>query len=127
MELTANGRALVVTMLFRLLFGGYIVAKDQYDFNDIDSAVTVLAIYVLLAIFVTLFLSGRRYGLVGVAGLEGIFIVLNTAFIVASLGQVADAGMHDPRANLWTTLLRYLFSLLTLLFSIRAYRETGKP
>ena len=127
MELTANGRALVVTMLFRLLFGGYIIGKDQYDFNDVESALTVLLIYALLAIFVTLFLSGRRYGLVGVMGLESIFIVLNSVFIIVSLFQVADAGMHDPQANLWTTLLRYLFSVLTLVFSIRAYKETQKP
>jgi hypothetical protein len=40
-----------------------------------------------------------------------------------TLGQIADAGLHDPLANWWATLLMYLFSLLTLIFAIRAYRE----
>jgi len=34
-----------------------------------------------------------------------------------------DAGAHDPLANWWATLLRYPFFLLTLIFSIRIYRE----
>jgi hypothetical protein len=123
MELTGNGKALVVTLLFRLLFGGYLVGMDQYRFNDVESALTVLLIYLLLGIFATLFLSGRRYGLVGIIGLEVVFIILNSVFIIATLGQTADAGMHDPVANWWATLLRYMFSILTLILSIRVYRE----
>jgi hypothetical protein len=124
MDLTWNGKALVVTLLFRLLFGGYVVGMDQYLFNDVESALTVLVIYVLLGIFVTLFLLGKRFGLIGVISLEGIFIILNSVFILVTLGQIADAGMHDPLSNWWATLIRYLFSILTLIFSIRAYRET---
>ena len=124
MQLTWNGKALVVTLLFRLLFGGYVVGMDQYHFNDIDSAFTVLLIYAMLAIFTTLFLYGKRYGLVGVIVLEGIFVILNSVFLVLTLGQITDAGMHNPVDNWWATLLRYLFSLLTLTFSIRAYKET---
>ena len=124
MGLTWNGKALVVTLLFRLLFGGYVVGMDQYLFNDVESALTVLVIYVLIGIFVTLFLLGKRFGLIGVIGLESIFIILNSVFIILTLGQITDAGMHDPLSNWWTTLIRYLFSLLTLVFSIRAYRET---
>ena len=123
MGLTGSGKALVVTLLFRLLFGGYLVGMDQYRFNDIESALTVLLIYVLLGIFAALFLLGKRYGLIGVIGLEVIFIILNSIFIIVTLGQIADAGLHDPLANWWATLLRYLFSLLTLIFSIRVYRE----
>jgi len=124
MELTGSGTALVVTLLFRLLFGGYLVGMDQYRFNDIESALTVLLIYVLLGIFAALFLLGKRYGLIGVMGLEVIFIILNSIFIIVTLGQTTDAGLHDPLANWWATLLRYLFSLLTLIFSIRVYRKT---
>jgi hypothetical protein len=123
MELSGNGKALVVTLLFRLVFGGYLIGMDQYRFNDTESALTVLVIYILLGVFATLFLLGKRYGLVGIIGLEAIFIVLNSVFIIVSLSQAADAGMHDPVANWWATLLRYLFSILTLVFSIRAYRE----
>ena len=124
MELTWNGKALVVTLLFRLLFGGYVVGMDQYHFNDVESALTVLLIYGLIGIFVTLFLLGKRAGLKGVIVLETIFIVMQSIFTIAALGQVADAGLHDPLANWWATLLMYLFSLLTLTFSIRIYRET---
>ena len=99
------------------------MGMDQYLFNDVESALTVLVIYVLIGIFVALFLLGKRFGLLGVIGLESIFIVLNSVFLVLTLGQIADAGLHDPLSNWWTTLLRYTFSILTLVFSIRAYRE----
>jgi len=123
-ELTWNGKALVVTLLFRLLFGGYVAGMDQYLFNDVESALTVLLIYGLIGIFATLFLFGNRIGLKGVIVLESIFIIMQSIFTIATLGQVADAGLHDPLSNWWATLLMYLFSLLTLTFSIRAYRET---
>ena len=123
MELTWNGKALVVTLFFRLLFGGYLIGLDQYSFNDVESALTVLLIYGLIAIFAALFLSGIRRGLIGIIGLDVIFIILQSLFIIVTLGQIADAGLHDPLANWWATLLMYLFSLLTLIFSVRAYRE----
>ena len=124
MELTGNGKALVITLLFRLLFGGYVVAMDQYHFNDFESAVTVLVIYALLGIFLSMFLLGKRIGLVGLIGLEGVFIVLNSVFLILVLGQITDSGMHDPLDNWWATLLRYMFSILTLVLSIKTYRET---
>ena len=123
-ELTGSGKALVVTLFFRLLFGGYLVGMDQYRFNDIESALTVLLIYLLFGIFAALFLLGKRYGLIGVMGLEVIFLIMQSIFILVTLGQIADAGLHDPLANWWATLLRYPFFLLTLIFSIRVYRET---
>jgi hypothetical protein len=123
-RLTGNGKALVVTLLFRLLFGGYLAGLDQYHFNDIESALTVLLIYGLVGIFAALFLLGKRYGLKGIIGLDIIFLTLQSMFIIVTLGQIADAGLHDPLANWWATLLMYIFSLLTLIFSIRAYRET---
>ena len=123
MILTDNGRALVITLLFRLIFGGYIIAMDQYQFNDLDSALTVLLIYVLMGVFASLYISGKRMGLKGLIGLEVIFLSLNTIFTVMSLGQITDAGLHSPLNNWWQTVLRYLFSLLTLLLSVRVYRE----
>jgi hypothetical protein len=121
MEFTWNGKALVVTLFFRLLFGGYLIGLDQYSFNDVESALTVLLIYGLIAIFAALFLSGMKRGLIG---LDVIFIILQSIFTIATLGQIADAGLHDPLANWWATVLMYLFSLLTLTFAIKAYRET---
>ena len=124
MELTGRSKALLVTLLFRLLFGGYLVGMDQYHFNDVESALTVLVIYVLFGIFVALFLLGKRYGLIGVIGLEVIFILLNSIFIIVSLGQITNTSVHNPLDNWWATLLRYMFSLITLVFSIKVYRET---
>ena len=123
MELTWNSKALVMTLLFRLLFGGYLIGLDQFHFNDVESALTVLLIYGLIAIFAALFLLGIRLGLMGIIGLDVIFIILQSVFIVLTLGQIADPGLHDPLSNWWATLLMYLFSLLTLIFSVRAYRE----
>jgi len=123
MEITWNGKALIVTLLFRLLFGGYIVGMDQYHFNDIESAFTVLLIYTILGIFATLYLLGKRYGIIGIMGLDVVFIIMQFSFIIVALGQIADVGLHDPLANWWATLLMVLFSLLTLVFSIRVYKE----
>ena len=124
-KLTWSGKALVVTLLFRLLFGGYLAGMDQYSFNDVESALTVLLIYGLIGIFATLFLLGKRYGLKGIIGLDVIFIILQSVFTIVTLNQIVDPGLHDPLVNWWATLLMYLFSLLTIIFSIRAYRETN--
>jgi len=97
---------------------------DQYFFNDVESAWTVLLIYGLIGIFATLFLFGKRIGLICLMGLDAVFITMLSIFIIVSLGQIADAGLHDPVGNWWATLLMYAFSVLTLTFSIRIYRET---
>ena len=127
MILTNNEKALIITLFFRLLFGGYIVGMDQYRFNDFESALTVLLIYVLMGSLASLYISGKRFGLKGLIELEVVFLVLNTLFVVLSLGQLADAGLHSPFNNWWQTALRYLFSLLTLMLSIRIYREENSP
>jgi hypothetical protein len=124
-ELTWSSKALIVTLFFRLLFGGYLIGMDQYLFNDVESALTVLLIYGLIAIFAVMFLLGKRYGIIGIIGLDVVFIILQSLFIVATLSQTADAGLHDPLANWWATLLMYLFSLLTLTFAIKIYKETS--
>jgi len=125
MELTWSSKALVITLLFRMLFGGYLIGMDQYSFNDVDSALTVLVIYGLISVFATLFLFGKRYGLIAIIGIDAIFIVLQSVFTIASLSQITDSGLHDPVANWWATLLMYMFSLLTLIFAIKAYRQSG--
>ena len=126
LEITGNGRTLVTILLFRILFGGYIIGMDQYHFNDTESALTVLLIFLLLAIFTTLFLFGKKIGLVGIIGLESIFLVLNSTFLILTFSQIADTGMHNPVDNWWATVIRYIFSILTLVFSIKAYREYKK-
>jgi putative exporter of polyketide antibiotics len=123
MNLTKIGKALVVTLLFRLLFGGYLIGMDQYRFNDVESALTVLLIYGLIGIFATLFISGIRYGLLGLIGLDSIFITLQIAFTILSLSKIVYPGLHDPLVNWWATMLMCQFSLLTLIFSFSANRE----
>ena len=122
-ELTGSGKALLATLLFRMLFGGYLIGLDQFHFNDVESAYTVLVIYLLVTLFAVLFLFGKRFGAVGIIALDAVFLVLQTAFIILTLGQIADVGLHDPLNNWLAAILMYLFSLLTLLFAIRIYRE----
>jgi hypothetical protein len=123
LELTSNGKMLMVTLIFRLFFGGYLAGMDQYRFNDFESALTVLLIYGLLGIFAVLFLLGKRFGLLGLIGLDAVFIFLQAAFIAISLSHLADAGLHDPSNNLEATILTVMFSLITLILAIRTYRE----
>jgi hypothetical protein len=126
-QLTLNSKALIGTLLFRLLFGGYLMGMDQYSFNDIDSALTVLVIYGLIAIFAIMFLLGKRRGLLGIIGLDIIFITLQVGFTIATLTQTVDPGLHNAINNWWATLLMLLFSLLTLVFAIKTYREKEPP
>jgi hypothetical protein len=122
-ELTWSGKALIVTLLFRLFFGGYLMGMDQYSFNDVDSAVTVLVIYSAIGIFATLFLIGKRIGLIGIIGLDVVFIVLQMIFTIASLSQITNPGLHDPVTNWWGTLLMLMFSILTPILAFKTYRE----
>ena len=124
MELSWSGKILVITLFFRLLFGGYLMGMDQYNFNDVDSALTVLAIYGLIAVFTALFMLGKRIGLMGIIVLDAIFVVLQSFFTIASLSQLVNAGLHNPIANWWAILLMFVFSALTLTFAVKTYRET---
>jgi hypothetical protein len=121
-NLTSSGKTLIVIMLFQSLFGGFLIAQDYHAYDDAGSALTVLAIYGLLGVLTAMFLFGNRLGLAGILWLSTILIMFHTVFILISLGPV-DAGVHDPLANWWATLLRYPFFLLTLIFSFRIYRE----
>lgn len=126
MELTRSGKALIVTLLFRLLFGGYLIGMDQYRFHDVGSALTVLLIYGLIGLFATLFIFGARSGLFGLLALDAIFIVFQSVFTFLALSQIVDPGLHGPLVNGWATLLMILFSLLTIIFATRANRETNR-
>lgn len=124
MELAWSGKALVVTLLFRLLFGGYLIGTDLYNYHDAGSALTVLLIYGLIGISAALFISGKRYGLMGIIGLDVMFIISQSVFTFITLSQMVDAGLHGPIANWWTALLMCLFSLLTLTFAIKTYGDS---
>ena len=120
--LSGNGIALVLTMLLRLVFGGYLVSQDYFAYDDVGSALTVLGIYLLLGICTVLFMLGKRLGLAGILWLSIILIAFHTAFVIVSMVD-GEAGLHDPMTNLWATVLRYPLFFVTLIFSIRAYRE----
>ena len=125
MELTWSSKALVATLLFRMLFGGYLMGMDQYSFNDVGSALTVLVIYGLIGVFATLFLLGKRFGLTAIIALDAVFVVLQSVFTIASLGQITDPGLHDPIANWWATLLMFMFSILTVVLAIKTKKDTN--
>jgi hypothetical protein len=125
MELTWSSKALAATLLFRMLFGGYLMGMDQYNFNDVGSALTVLVIYGLISVFATLFLFGKRFGLIAIIGLDAVFIVLQSVFTIASLSQITDPGLHDPIANWWAAMLMFMFSILTIALAIKTKRDTN--
>jgi hypothetical protein len=124
-ELTWSSKAIVVTLFFRMLFGGYLMGMDQYSFNDVGSALTVLVIYGLIGVFASLFLLGKRFGLIAIIALDAVFVVLQSVFAIASLSQITDPGLHDPIANWWGLLLMVMFSILTIVFAIKTKRDTN--
>ena len=127
MELTSNGKVVVVTSLFRMIFGGYLIGNDLYRFNDANSALQVLLIYGVIGLFATLFIVSKRHGRFGLLGLIGwdvLFIGAQFVFTFLSVSKLVDPGLHDPVTNWWSLLLTFSFALVTLIFSLRAYRET---
>lgn len=126
MELTSSGVALVVTQLFRLLFGGYLIAFDLFYYNDVESASTVLVLYLLIGIFTTLFLMGKKkYALVGLITITAFLVVMQSIYLVVFFAQtIPDPSLHDPVANWWSTMLYYVFAILTFVFAIKVRRET---
>lgn len=128
MELTGNGKIVIVTSLFRMIFGGYLIGNDLYRFNDANSALQVLLIYGVIGLFATLFIVGKRigrYGLLGLIGMDILFIGAQIVFMFLSVSKLVDPGLHDPVTNWWSLLLMFSFALVTLIFSLRAYRETN--
>jgi hypothetical protein len=126
MELTRNGKVVVVTSLFRMIFGGYLIGNDLYRFNDANSALEVLLIYGVIGLFVSLFIISEKHGRLGLLGLIGwdvLFIGAQFVFTFLSVSKLVDPGLHDPLTNWWSLLLMFSFSLSTLIFSLRAFRE----
>ncbi|TFH06525.1 MAG: hypothetical protein E4H14_10710 [Candidatus Thorarchaeota archaeon] len=124
--LTSSSIALVVTQLFRLLFGGYLIAFDQFFYNDLESASSVFGIYVIIGIFTTLFLMGKKkWGLIGLVAISAILLVMQSIYLVVFFTQTTpDPSLHDPVANWWSTMLYYVFALLTFVYAIKVRRET---
>ena len=115
---------LVVTIFFYLLFAGFLVGTDLYYYDDPGSALSVLLIYGFLATFTGLYLLGNRYGLLGVIALCAFLLILQVIYIVAFIAQpVPDPTLHSPFANIWVTALNSLFPAITLLFSVKTYKE----
>jgi hypothetical protein len=125
MELSWSSKALVATLLFRMLFGGYLMGMDQYSFNDVGSALTVFVIYGLIVVFATIFLLGKKFGLTAIIALDTVFIVLQSVFAIASLSQITDPGLHNPIANWWATLLMFMFSISTIALAIKTKKDTN--
>jgi hypothetical protein len=123
--LTKYGMALVVTQLFRLLFGGYLIGLDQFHYTDLESAYSVLFIYLLIGIFTTMFIMGKRkYGLLGLIALSVILIIMQSLYIIIYFSAtIPDPSWHNPLFQLWATVSNFLFPLLTLVFAIKIYRE----
>ena len=123
--LTNCGIALVVTQLFRMLFGGYLAGLDQFYYNDLESVWTVFGTYVLIGILTALFLVGRRRpGLLGLIALSVILVIMESLYIfIYVTAPVPDPSWHDPFASWWALVSNYAFPLLTLLLALRVYRE----
>jgi hypothetical protein len=123
--LTRSGIALVVTQLFRLLFGGYLVGLDQFHYNDLESAWTVFGIYALIGVLTTLFLIGKKKpGLLGLIALSIILVIMETVYIIIYVSApTSDPSWHDPFVSWWALVSNYAFPLLTLLLAYRVYRE----
>ena len=120
---TSNAKYLTIILFFRFLFGGYIAGMDQYLFNDIESARTVILIHALMGVLFSLYLFGRRIGIKALMYVEAIYLLLNLVYSALSIGQVFDPGLHDPLADVWLTLMQVMFSVLTLYYSIKVNRE----
>ena len=123
MNQTKNTKYLTIILCFRFLFGGYIAGMDQYLFNDIESARTVLLIYALMGALFSLYMLGKRIGIKALMYVEAIYLLLNIVYSALSIGQVFDPGFHDPLADIWLTLMQIIFSGLTLAYSIKVNRE----
>ncbi|MFW9810076.1 MAG: hypothetical protein ACFFE6_11930 [Candidatus Thorarchaeota archaeon] len=120
------GTTLVGIQLFRLLFGGYLIGLDQFHYTDLESAYSVLFIYVLIGIFTTLYLLGRRKsGLLGLIALSVILLIMQSLYIfIYFSAPTPDPSWHNPLLQLWATVANFLFPLLTLVLAVAIYKES---
>ena len=126
MSQKSNVKYLTVILFLRFLFAGYIAGMDNYLFNDIDSARTVLLIHVLIVVLFSMYLCGRRIGIRVLMYVEAFYLFLNLAYSALSIVQVFDPGLHDPLADVWLTLMQIIFSALTLFYSIKVNNENNR-
>ena len=99
-ELSTAGRALVVVIGVRLVFGLYLALNDHFSYHDTTSAVTVLAIYVLLGGFALMFLYGKRSGLWLLLGLCCASLAHAQAGNADALFAATLTGLDDQPAAL---------------------------
>ncbi|PKN98911.1 MAG: hypothetical protein CVU42_10380 [Chloroflexi bacterium HGW-Chloroflexi-4] len=123
MELPKAGKIVIVTSLFRLLFGGYLVGNDLYRFDDGNSALQVLFIYTLIGLFATMFISGKKIVLFCLIGLDSLFIIAQLTFILLSLSKLIDPGLHDPLSNWWSMSIMIVFNSCSLIYSLKTLKE----
>ena len=123
--LTRSGIALVVTQLFRLLFGGYLIGFDMYYYNDLESAVSVFLIYVIVGILTTLFLLNKKKpGLIGLIALSVVLIIMQSLYIMVYFSTpTPDPSWHNPIPSWWATVSNYAFPILTLVFAMKVIKE----
>ena len=124
--LTTNGKMLVVLQLFRILFGGYLIGFDLYYYNDLESAFTVMLIYVVIGVLTAfLFWDRERTGLLGLVVLSVALLALETVYMVVYYSQaVPDPSLHNPMANVVSTVCNFAFPLLTLWLAGMVLRES---
>ena len=123
MEISKCGRIVIVTSLFRLLFGGYLIGNDLYRFDDGNSALQVLVIYTLIGLFTTMFISGKRTGLFCLIGLDSLFIIAQSTFMILSFSKLIDPGLHNPLSNWWSMLLMVFFNVSSLIYSLKTVKD----
>ena len=98
---------------------------DLYHYNDPESAMTVLVLYGLMGLFGTLFLLGKKYGLLGLMAISAFLLIAQLAYVGVFLTQTTmGPEWHDPSANWFITISDIIFSLLVLVFSFKVYKET---
>ena len=123
--LTRAGITLVVTQLFRLLFGGYLIGFDLYYYNDLESALSVFLIYTIIGILTTLFLLGKkRVGLIGLIAVSIILFIMQSIYIIVYLSSpTPDPSWHNPFASWWALVSNFAFPILTLVFTVKLNKE----
>ncbi len=124
LSLSRTSFILLVTMLFYLLFAGFLIGVDLFHYNDPESAISVLIIYGLMGGLTSLFIAGKKYSLIGLIVITAILLVAQVGYMVVyATAPVTDPSAHDPFANLLVTVLNSLFPLLTLILGLQIRRE----
>jgi len=66
----------------------------------------------------------KKPGLYGLIALSVFLLLMETIYIVVFISAIIpDPSWHDPFASWWSLVSNYMFPLLTLVFSVRVYKE----